>query len=73
LINEKRPVEVWLTAYEIDKELWEISRQVLDIASREAEKNRIKIHWQVFQDDFILARLPEQQPSIFRCLKTNHI
>lgn len=65
LVEEKRPLEISLTAYELDKELCEISRQVLELARQKAEKSGIKINWQVFQEDFILACLPEQQPSLF--------
>lgn len=65
LVEEKQPLEVSLTAYEIDEELCEISRQVLELACQKAEKFGIKINWQVFQEDFILSCLPEQQPSLF--------
>lgn len=65
LIAEKRPLEISITAYETDKELCDVSCEVLEIASREAEKSGIKIHWQVFQEDFVLACLPDQQPSLF--------
>jgi len=50
LIAEKRPLEISITAYETDKELCDVSREVLEIASREAEKSGVKIHWQVFQE-----------------------
>ena len=65
LIAEKLPLEISITAYETDKELCDVSREVLEIASREAEKSGVKIHWQVFQEDFVLACLPDQQPSLF--------
>lgn len=70
LIKEKKSNEIWLTAYETDQELCEISRKVLEIACQEAEKEEIKVHWQVFQEDFILARLPEKQPSLFGLINT---
>jgi adenine-specific DNA-methyltransferase len=38
LIAEKHPLEISITAYETDKELCEVSREVLGIASNEAEK-----------------------------------
>ncbi len=66
LIAKKRPLEVSITAYETDKQLCEASREVLELASKEAEKSGIKIHYQVFQEDFILACLPDEQPSLFR-------
>ena len=67
LIAENRPLEFSITAYEIDKELCEVSREVLKTASKEAEKKGIKINWQVCQEDFVLACLPEsKQPSLFR-------
>ena len=66
LIAENRPLEFSITAYEIDKELCEVSREVLKTASKEAEKKGIKINWQVCQEDFVLACLPEsKQPSLF--------
>ena len=70
LIEEKKPIEIWLTAYEIDQELCEISRKVLDTACQQAEMQGVKVHWQVFQEDFILARLPEKQPSLFSSSNT---
>src|SRR3990172_3768309 len=60
LIEEKRPLKISLIAYELDEELCEISRQVLEIACQKAEIVGIKIHWQVIHEDFILACLPEQ-------------
>ena len=48
LIVENQPVEIWLDAYETDKELCDVARDVLTLASKEAEQNGIKIHWQVF-------------------------
>ena len=66
LISEKRPLEISITAYEIDKELCNFSRKALTIANKEAEKNGIKINWQVREEDFILACLPaDEQPSLF--------
>jgi adenine-specific DNA-methyltransferase len=65
LIVEKRSLEISIFAYETDKELCDVSRDVLNILSKEAEKNGIKINWQVFQEDFVLACLPDEQPSLF--------
>lgn len=66
LIAEKRPLEISITAYETDKELCNVSREVLKVASKEAEKAGIRINWQVCQEDFVLACLPEdKQPSLF--------
>ena len=71
LIGENKPIEIWLTAYEIDQELSEISRKVLELACQQAEKQGIKIRWQVFQEDFIITCLPEKQPSLFGSTNTN--
>jgi len=72
LIAENRPLEFFITAYEIDKELCEVSREVLKIASKEAEKKGIKINWQVCHEDFVLACLPEsEQPSLFSSTESN--
>jgi len=65
LIAEKRPLEISITAYETDKELCDISREVLKVASNKAERDGIKINWQVCQEDFVLACLPDEQPSLF--------
>jgi adenine-specific DNA-methyltransferase len=65
LISENQPAEIWLDAYETDKELCKTAREVLTLANREAEKSKVKIHWQVFNEDFVLACLPESQPSLF--------
>ena len=65
LIAEKNPLEIWVNAYETDKELAELSGLVFEIASQKAKKHNIKIHWQVFQEDFVLACLPDEQPSFF--------
>lgn len=65
LISENYPKELWIDAYEIDPELCEISRQVLTFASQIAEERGIVVHWQVHQEDFILACLPDQQPRLF--------
>jgi len=65
LIAERNPLEISITAYEIDKELCDISREVLKVASREAEKYGIKIDWRIWQEDFVLACLPDEQPTLF--------
>lgn len=66
LISEKRPLEISIKAYETDKELCNVSRETLTVASKEAEKNGIRINWQVCNEDFILACLPaDAQPSFF--------
>ncbi|GER80508.1 MAG: N-6 DNA methylase [Anaerolineales bacterium] len=65
LIAKKSPLEISIIAYETDKELAELSSQVLELACQKAEKHNIKLHWQVFQNDFILACLPDEQPSLF--------
>lgn len=65
LIDERHPLEICLTAYELDKELFEISRHAIETACQEAMKYRIKIQWQLYQEDFILACLPSQQPTLF--------
>ncbi len=70
LIAEKKSIEISATAYETDKELAEISRQVFRLASQKAEKEKIKLHWQVLQEDFILACLPVEQPSLFSLVES---
>lgn len=65
LIAEKNPLEISVTAYETDKELAELSRKIFELANQKAKKHNIKFHWQVSQDDFILACLPNEQPSLF--------
>jgi adenine-specific DNA-methyltransferase len=70
LIVEKRPLEISIIAYETDKELCDVSGGVLHILSQEAEKIGIKINWQVFQEDFVLACLPDEQPSLFSSIES---
>lgn len=65
LITENRSIEIWLDAYETDKELCDVARDVLTLASKKAKQSGIIIHWQVFNEDFVLACLPEHQPSLF--------
>src|ERR1043165_4801091 len=65
LLAEKHPLEISIIGYETDRELCDVSREVLGIAIKEAEKNGLKINWQVFQQDFVLACLPDEQPSLF--------
>ncbi len=71
LVAEKRLLEVSITAYETDNELCDVSCEVLGIASKEAEKSGIKVNWQVFQEDFVLACLPDEQPSLFDPSESN--
>ncbi|RJP47027.1 MAG: hypothetical protein C4583_17550 [Anaerolineaceae bacterium] len=70
LIAEKRSLEISITAYETDNELCELSREILKFASKEAYKVGIKINWQVFQEDFVLACIPDDQPSLFDSSKS---
>lgn len=65
LIEEKKPLEFSITAYETDKELCDVSRAVLELASGEAKKNGLNINWQLHHEDFVLACLPNEQPSLF--------
>ena len=66
LISERRQLEISVTAYDTDKELCNVSREALTVASKEAEKNGIRIDWQVCEEDFILACMPmDEQPSLF--------
>lgn len=66
LIAEKRPLRMSITAYETDRELCDVSREILKAASRKAEKSGVKIDWQVYQEDFVLTCLPvDEQPSLF--------
>jgi len=65
IISQNLQIEIWIDAYEIDGELCEVARQVLSIASKKADEKGIKIHWEVYQEDFVLACLPETQPTLF--------
>lgn len=71
LITENKPLELLITAYEIDNELYEVSHEVLEAASKEAEKYGLKIVWQLFQEDFVLACLPDKQPTLFTTKEAN--
>jgi adenine-specific DNA-methyltransferase len=65
LIKENNPIEIFVTAYELDDELAKLSRKVLELASQEAQKFNITIHYEVINDDFIFSCLPDEQPSLF--------
>ena len=65
LIAEKKPSEMRITAYEIDSELAQVSRQMLEIATEKAKKFDIKVHWEVLEKDFVLTCLPDKQPALF--------
>jgi adenine-specific DNA-methyltransferase len=65
LILENRPIELWIDAYDTDADLCDASRQVLTQAAQKAKKMGTTVHWQVNQEDFILACLPESQPTLF--------
>ena len=65
LIKENRAIDLWVDAYETDPELCELSRQILNLTMEKASNCGINIHWRVYQEDFILACLPEDQPSLF--------
>ena len=70
LIAENYPIELWVEAYETDPELCDVARQVLTQTSQRAGQQGVKIHWQVYCEDFILACLPESQPTLFAEDKT---
>lgn len=70
LIAENCPIELWVEAYETDTELCDVARQVLTQTSQRAGQQGVKIHWQVYCEDFILACLPESQPTLFAEDKT---
>ncbi|MDO8971592.1 MAG: Eco57I restriction-modification methylase domain-containing protein, partial [Saprospiraceae bacterium] len=65
LISGGVPLELWIDAYETDTELADAARQALMLASEKATEQGIKVHWRVYQEDFVLACLPETQPSLF--------
>ncbi|PJH75447.1 MAG: hypothetical protein CO064_06615, partial [Anaerolineae bacterium CG_4_9_14_0_8_um_filter_58_9] len=53
LIAENYPIELWVEAYETDPELCDVARQVLTQTSQRAGQQGVKIHWQVYCEDFI--------------------
>jgi adenine-specific DNA-methyltransferase len=65
LMSESPPESLVIEAYETDSELCEAVRQILTLASDKAGKVGLKIKWQVHQEDFVLACLPEAQPALF--------
>jgi adenine-specific DNA-methyltransferase len=66
LIKSNHPTEIWLDAYETDPELCLLCRDILSQACYVAEQVGIKIHWRLYQEDFILACFPETQLSLFK-------
>jgi adenine-specific DNA-methyltransferase len=65
LIAENQPIEVSIDGYETDAELCSVASQVLAFASQKAAQNSVIVSWKVYQDDFVLACLPEKQPALF--------
>jgi adenine-specific DNA-methyltransferase len=65
LIAENHPIEISIDAYEIDAELCSVSSQVLTSASQKAAQNGVIVNWRIYQEDFVLACLPEAQPTLF--------
>ena len=65
LIAESQPFELWVEAYETDPELCECAQNVLQEADQKAKAAGVTIHWQIYQEDFVLSCLPESQPSFF--------
>jgi adenine-specific DNA-methyltransferase len=65
LIAEGQPLELWAEAYETDAELCRCTKNVLQEASQKAKIAGVTIHWQIYQEDFVLNCLPESQPSLF--------
>jgi adenine-specific DNA-methyltransferase len=65
LISENCPVELWIDAYDTDADLCDISRRVLTQATQKAKESGVIVHWQVNHEDFILACMPESQPTLF--------
>lgn len=65
VISEGRPLEIWLDGYEIDRELGQTAREVLEVVAEYAASQGIVIHSQVTEADFILANVPASQPYLF--------
>ncbi len=65
LISENRPTELWIDAYDTDAGLCKASCDILTLAAKEAKELGVIVHWQVNQEDFILACMPESQPTLF--------
>lgn len=72
VISEGRPLEIWLDGYEIDRELSQTARKVLEVAAEYAALQGIVIHGRVTEADFILANLPASQPYLFLAESSPH-
>ena len=51
--------------YDTDAGLCDASQDILTQAAQKAKVSGVIVHWQVKQEDFILACMPEKQPTLF--------
>ena len=62
LITEKNPLEISITVYETDKELCDISREILGMASKEAKEARKKLKEYKIKEQ--IAKLEEKKAKL---------
>lgn len=72
VIAEGQPLELWLDGYEIDPELGQIAREVLDLATKYAASQGIVIHTRLCVGDFVLNSIPASQPYLFLAENSSH-
>ena len=65
LITKGQPVEFWLDGYEIDPELAQTAREVLEWATKHAASQGITVHARVHECDFVLNSVQISQPYLF--------
>lgn len=64
LIASGNLLEVWIDGFELDRELYFISKRILEDAVSEALDHGIKIHLNLFCADFVLNGLQFLRPSL---------
>jgi adenine-specific DNA-methyltransferase len=63
-IVEGQPREFWLDGYEIDPELCQMAREILEWASNCAAREGIIVHARIHEGDFVLNSVPTFQPYL---------
>lgn len=65
ILQESRPLEIWVDGFETDPALCKAAQEVFDQAAQQALQFGATIHWQIYERDFVLECAPQQQPALF--------
>lgn len=64
LIARREPREIWVDGYEIDTELVQVAREILQNAIEIAQTHNIKIHARLIEADFVLDGIDTLWPAL---------